>query len=59
MEDNKLITGDKVQITEGSLKNYQGNLLCEPLGNKVAIKLHGLKQSLIISVPTDLLKKIV
>ena len=58
MKDNKLIKGDKIMITEGSLKNYQGNLLSEPSGNKVGIKLHGLKQSLIITVPTSLLKKI-
>lgn len=58
MEDNKLIKGDKIEIIEGSLKNYQGNLLCQPSGSKVAIKLHGLKQSLIITVPTVLLKKV-
>ena len=58
MLDNKLIKGDTIVITEGSLKNYKGNLLCQPSGNKVAIKLHGLKQSLIITVPMDLLKKI-
>ena len=58
MEDNKLIKGDKIEITEGSLKKYQGNLLCSPSGNKVALKLYGLKQSLIITVPVALLKKI-
>ncbi|NQY38213.1 MAG: hypothetical protein HRT37_25400 [Alteromonadaceae bacterium] len=58
MEDNKLFKGDKITITEGSLKNYQGNLLSDPSGKKVAIKLHGMKQSLVISVPTVLLKKI-
>ena len=58
MKDNKLIKGDKVEVTSGSLKNYQGSLLCQPTGNKVAIKLNGLNQSLIISMPVELLKKI-
>ena len=58
MEHNKLIQGDKITITEGSLKNYKGYLLSDPSGKKVAIKLHGMKQSLVISVPTALLKKV-
>ncbi len=58
MIDQTLVEGDKIEITQGSLKSYQGILISEPSGKKVAIKLHGLKQSLIISVPTVLLKKV-
>lgn len=58
MEDNKLIKGDKILISEGSLKNYQGNLLSHSSGNKVVNKIYGINQSLMISVPTALLKKI-
>ena len=56
--DSSLIKGDKVEITKGSLKHYQGNLTTHPEGTKVAINLNGLKQSLIITVPMELLKKI-
>ncbi|NQY62593.1 MAG: hypothetical protein HRT38_02530, partial [Alteromonadaceae bacterium] len=57
MIDKALVKGDKVEITEGSLKNYKGILMNQPSGNKVAIKLHGLNQSMIISVPIQLLQK--
>ena len=58
LKNNSLIKGDKVQIIEGSLINYQGILTHHPEGNKVAINIKGLDQSLIITVPMLLLKKI-
>ena len=57
LKDNTLIKGDKVEITKGCLKNYQGVLITHPEGNTVAINIKGLKQSLVISVPMELLKK--
>ncbi|NQZ60790.1 transcription termination/antitermination NusG family protein [Crocosphaera sp.] len=58
MKDNRLIKGDKVEITKGSLINYQGVLMAHPQGKTVAININGLKQSLVISIPLELLKKI-
>lgn len=59
LKENALIKGDKIEITRGSLKNYQGILIHQPSGNKVAVKIYGLKQSLIITVPMYLMRKIV
>lgn len=56
--DKILTKGDKIEITQGSLKNYQGIIMQQPSGHKVAVKLHGLKQSLLITVPALLLSKI-
>jgi transcription antitermination factor NusG len=55
---NTLNKGSKVQINHGSLANYQGTLLAAPTGNKVAIDIKGLAQSLVINVPLDLLRAI-
>jgi len=57
-DKNTLSKGSKVQIKHGSLANYQGTLLADPTGNKVAIDIKGLTQSLVINVPLDLLKAI-
>lgn len=56
--DKTLIKGNEIEITEGSLKRYKGILIEQPAGKKVAIKLHGLNHSLVITVPTEFLKKI-
>ena len=56
--DKTLIKGDEIEITEGGLKGYKGILIEQPSGKKVAIKLHGLNHSLVITVPTVLLAKI-
>ena len=58
LKHNTLIKGDKVQIIKGSLINYQGILTNHPEGNKVAIKIKGLDQSLMITIPMSLLKKV-
>lgn len=58
LKHNTLIQGDKVEITKGSLINYQGILTTDPEGDKVAIKIKGLDQSLMITVPMSLLKKV-
>ncbi|TMP38370.1 hypothetical protein CWB98_06460 [Pseudoalteromonas rubra] len=54
-EDRRLKKGAQVVIREGSLKGYRGALLADATDNKVALALQGLSQSLVITVPVELL----
>ncbi len=50
-----LVVGDQVEINAGCLKGYQGVLMAHEDDKKVAIEVQGLEQSLLITVPADLL----
>lgn len=54
-EDRRLKKGAQVVIREGSLKGYRGALLADATANKVALALQGLSQSLVITIPVELL----
>jgi len=55
LDKSKLAKGTMVQINQDSLKGYQATLLADPKGNKVAIDIKGLEQSLVMTVPVALL----
>ena len=57
LQESNKFKGDKVEFIQGTLKNYQG-VLMHLSHTKVAIKIPGLQQALIINVPEALLKKI-
>ena len=58
LQEQTLLKGDRVVIATGQLKGYQGVLVESPTGKKVAVKLEGLKQSLLITIPLELLKQV-
>ena len=57
-QESTLIQGDKVEFIQGRLKHYQGILTHRSSEAKVAFKVPGLKQVLIINVPVSLMKNI-
>ena len=57
LQESKKLKGDKVEFIEGSLKNVQG-VLMHLSETKVAIKIPGLQQAMIMNVPGTLWKKI-
>ncbi|AOT08532.1 UpxY family transcription antiterminator [Pseudoalteromonas luteoviolacea] len=53
---SRLAIGSSVEITVGALKGYQGKLIARKNGSVFVIEIEGLDQSLMISVPSDLLQ---
>ncbi len=57
-QESTVLKGNKIEFIYGSLKNYQGFLIKNSLGTKVAIKIPGLKHAFIINVLKTMLKKV-
>ncbi|KZN45258.1 UpxY family transcription antiterminator [Pseudoalteromonas luteoviolacea] len=53
---NRLAIGSQVEITVGALKGYQGYLVERTNDSVFVIEIAGLDQSLMLSVPADLLQ---
>lgn len=53
---NRLVKGQRVEIIGGSLQGYQGTLIESRNQKYVAIEVQGLEQSILVTVPIDLLK---
>ncbi|MCF6440855.1 UpxY family transcription antiterminator [Pseudoalteromonas luteoviolacea] len=55
---NKLVIGSQVEITVGALKGYQGCLVERTNESVFVIEVAGLDQSLMLSVPANLLQAV-
>ncbi|WP_312037188.1 UpxY family transcription antiterminator [Pseudoalteromonas sp. MMG012] len=53
---NRLIKGARVEIIAGSLQGYEGTLMELNSKHVVAVEVHGLEQSMLVSVPIELIK---
>lgn len=49
--DRRLVRGDKVRISQGPLTDYQGVLMTDAQGSKVAIEVKNLNQCMKVQVP--------
>ncbi|BBN80534.1 transcription antitermination protein NusG [Pseudoalteromonas sp. A25] len=55
---NRLVKGMHIEITSGSLKGYRGKLVERRNKKFVAVEVEGLEQSMLLTLPVELLKPV-
>ncbi|MBD1583134.1 UpxY family transcription antiterminator [Pseudoalteromonas sp. S16_S37] len=56
---NRLIKGSHIEIISGSLKGYRGKLIERRNKKFVAVEVEGLEQSMLLTLPVELLKPVI